>query len=339
MESVGGELNAYTSEELTVVHSTFPKGNLSRAIELIADLVRNSRFPSAEIERERDVVLDEINSYLDSPAEAIYDDFNDLIFAGTPMGHNILGTTDTINTFTSDTCRKFLIENYTPDNMVLFYSGPTGFDRLVNTATRYLGDMQSRGIVNDNKSELQVVAPFDTRKSLDTHQSHTLIGARIPGMYNTHNHVYALLTNILGGPCMNSLLNVALRERRGYVYSVDAYSSFFTDCGLFTIYFGCDEEHIKPCRRIVFDTIDRLASSSLTPRALEAAKKQYLGQTIVAGENRESAALAMGKATLFHGRVRTPEEIIESIHSITADELRMAAETITRQKSSVLSFV
>ncbi|WP_300300696.1 pitrilysin family protein [uncultured Muribaculum sp.] len=337
MESVGGELNAFTSEEATTIYSSFPAGNLPRAVELIADLVSRSRFPTPEIDREREVVLDEVASYLDSPSEAIFDDFNELLFAGSGLGHNILGTEKTIHTFSSDTCRSFLDRYYTPGNMVFFYMGPTPPQRVIAVAERYMGHF------NHPDPELSrtippEVEPFDTLRTLGTHQAHTIVGARIPGMYADKNRAYSLLTNIIGGPCMNSLLNVALRERRGYVYSVDAYTSLFTDCGEFTIYFGCDPEHVKPCRRIISDTLSRMADSPMKERTLAAAKKQYVGQTIVAAENREQMALSTGRALLFNGHVAPQEEIVERIMSLSAENLRMAAEAFAPERCSILTF-
>lgn len=337
MESVGGDLNAYTSEEVTVLHSSFPAGHLPRAVELMADLIGNSRFPSAQIEREREVILDEVDSYLDSPSEAIFDDFNDLLFQGSPLGHNILGTADTIASFTPEICRAFLSRYYTPGNMVFFYMGPSSPDKVFRCVERYMSELNHA--TADIRHEVPPTAsPFDIFRNHDTHQSHTIIGARIPGMYDDGKRAFALLNNILGGPCMNSLLNVALRERRGYVYSVDSYTSLFTDCGELTIYFGCDPEHVAPCRRIVFDTLSRLAESPMKPRALEAAKKQYIGQMTVGGDNSEQLAISTGRSTLFNGYAPQAKDIIERINSITPDDIRKAAEYLTPDKCSILTF-
>lgn len=337
MESVGGELNAYTSEEVTMIYSAFPKGNAERCIELISDLVANSRFPQSEIDKEREVVLDEVASYLDTPADAIFDEFNDMIFSGSSLGHNILGTEKTIESFTPEICRDFLSRYYTPGNMVLFYMGPTDENRLIKLAEKHLGKLDHHFETAASPIPAQV-KPFNKFRRLDTHQSHTVVGARIAGMYDDARHAYALLTNIIGGPCMNSLLNIALRERHGYVYSVDAYSSMFTDCGLFTVYFGCDDNHVKRCLKLIFETFDSLASSPMNPKTLQAAKKQYLGQTIVAGENREQLALSTGRATLFYGRAISADEIIERINSITAEQVRTAAERLHPELCSILTF-
>lgn len=337
MESVGGDLNAYTSEEATVLYSGFPAGHLPRAVELMADLVGYSRFPSAQIEREREVILDEVDSYLDSPSEAIFDDFNDLLFQGSPLGHNILGTAETIASFTPEICRNFLSKYYTPGNMVFFYMGPATADKVFRCVDRYMS------VLNHSAPDIRhevppAVAPFDIVRTHDTHQAHTLIGARIPGMYDDRKRSFALLNNIIGGPCMNSLLNVALRERRGYVYSVDSYTSLFTDCGELTIYFGCDMEHVKPCRRIIFDTLSRLADTSMKPRALDAAKKQYIGQMIVGSDNSEQLAISTARAMLFNGHAAPAKEIIERVNSIMPDDIRQAAEYLTPDKCSILTF-
>lgn len=337
MESVGGDLNAYTSEEVTVLHSGFPSGHLERAVELMADLIGNSRFPEAQIDREREVILDEVDSYLDSPSEAIFDDFNDLLFAGSPLGHNILGNAQTISSFTPETCREFLSRYYTPGNMVFFYMGSTDPGRVFRLVEKHMS-----GFDHPTPPSAHTVprmnASFDIYRRHDTHQSHTIIGARIPGMYDRSKRTFALLNNIIGGPCMNSLLNVALRERRGYVYSVDSYTSLFTDCGELTIYFGCDPEHVKPCRKIILETLYDLASSAMKPRALEAAKKQYIGQMTVGSDNREQAAISTGRAMLFYGYAAPTKEIIESINAITADDLRRAAEYLAPDKCSTLTF-
>lgn len=337
MEAVGGELNAYTSEEATMLYSIFPRGNLARATELMADLITDSVFPRQQIDREREVVLDEIASYLDSPSDAIFDSFNDLIFAGSPLGHNILGNAETIPTFTPDVCRRFLDRFYTPENMVFFYQGPASATHVESVASRYLGQFK-RPTDKTVMTEPAVLPRFDEFQDLGTHQCHTLMGARIPGMFDERSRTFALLNNIIGGPCMNSLLNVELRERHGYVYSVDSCTSLFSDCGELTVYFGCDPEHVKPCRQAVTDIFARLAESPLSQRRLVAAKKQYLGQMTVAGDNREQTALNAARATLFRGHATPASEIIERTRSITAEQLRQAAEHVASQGLSTLTF-
>lgn len=336
MEAVGGELNAYTTKEETMLYSIFPSGNLNRAIDLIADLVTSSQFPSSELNKEREVVSDEINSYLDSPSEAIYDDFEDLIFNGSSLGHNILGTTSTISTFTPEVCKNYLARYYTGPNMVFFYMGSECPSKVFKTVEKHF-NLLSNQFAPINRIVPTIVEPFDIKCNLDNHQCHTIIGAPIEGMYSPQRYATALFSNILGGPGMNSLLNISLRERRGLVYTVEASSAMFTDCGAMAIYFGCDHDDLNRCRRLVMNQLESLASKTLTSKQLEAAKKQYLGQLIVASENREQAAITTGRSMLYHNRVASSQEILNNINSITPEQIRQVAESIARN-TSTLSF-
>lgn len=337
MEACGGELNAYTTKESTVVYSVFPAGNLSRAAELIADLITHSQFPTAELDKEREVVADEINSYLDMPSEAVYDDFEDLLFADTPLGHNILGTTESLARFDSATCRDYLRRYYVAGNMVLFYDGPDSPATVFRAMERWFAEVSSSEAPLRTASKATDI-PFRIRRDLDIHQSHTVIGAGTVDMFSPERHAMALLVNMLGGPGMNSLLNVALREKRGLVYSVDASLVTLTDTGEFTIYYGCDSTDVDRCRRLIEATINRLACDNLTSRRLESAKRQYLGQALVATDNRENSTLAMARAVLYKGRVMSDAQLIETINSITANDIRQAAETLAPERLSWLTF-
>lgn len=329
MEAVGGELNAFTTKEETTVYSIYPAGNTARAAELIADLVQNSQFPTRELDKERQVIADEIDSYLDSPADAVYDDFDELLFAGSPLSHNILGDREAIARISSEVCRAYLHKYYTAANMVAFYSGSESAARVASTFGRFFAPETGRA--NDVRKASVPSPEFDIRKTIDSHQDHNIIGARLPDMFDPSRYSFALLTNILGGPGMNSLLNVALRERRGLVYTVEASSVWYSDCGAFTVYFGCDPEDSSRCRRLVTDCIRGMADSdALSQRALDRAKRQYLGQLVVASDNRESSILGIARATLFHGRAALPSETATHINNITLDDIRHAAATLCR---------
>lgn len=336
MESVGGELNAYTTKEETVLYSVFPSGNLNRATELISDLITSSLFPSNELDKEREVVADEINSYLDSPAEAVFDDFEDLIFEGSSLGHNILGNTDTIASFTSDVCRQYLARYYTAPNMIFFYMGNERPSKVFKTVEKYLCNLSDQ-LAPICRIAPDAVAAFDIKRDFGNHQCHTVIGAPIPGLFSEQRYPIALLTNIIGGPGMNSLLNISLRERRGLVYTTEASSVMFTDSGTFAIYFGCDHNDLTRCRKLVLKQLDSLASSTLSAKFIDAAKKQYLGQLIVASENREQAAITTARSMLYHNHIASPEEVLESINAITPEKVRQAAELIA-ENTSILSF-
>ena len=336
MERVGGELNAFTSKEETTIYSIFPGDYYSRAIELIADIVQNSIFPGKELDKEREVVLDEVASYRDMPSEAVYDDFEDLLFAGCGLGHNILGTEDTLHRIGSAECSRFLKNLYVPTNMVLFSYGNINFSTLCRLTERYFGNMNHSldRIARSSSSEFQT---FHNIERIETHQSHTIYGAPTFGMFNNGKYALSLLNNMLAGPGMNSLLNVALREKRGYVYSVDSSATLYSDCGAFAIYFGCDAEHTRKCLDIIGRCISDIADHGIDDKRLSMAKRQYIGQIIVANDNHENVALALGKNMLYFGRMSTITETSEKILSITNDEIRNAAAMLTPDKASTLT--
>lgn len=325
MESVGGELNAYTTKEETVVYSIFPCGESARAIELIGDLVINSRFPERELEKEREVVGDEIDSYRDQPAEAVFDDFDDLIFAGTPLGHNILGTRESLSCFTPELCRRYLTRHFNVRDMVVFYCGPRNSEAVARLVERpFAGLPAGEGPV------LEYALPepkvFTETHFIDSHQAHVVGGCTMAGIYSPQRHATALLTNILGGPGMNSLLNVELREHRGLVYSAEASSTMYTAGGLLSIYYGCDPEDAGRCHKLVLRTIESVADgSALSPRRFEMAAKQYLGQLNIAAENRESRILSAARSVLFRGGCATMNEVFENIRSVRREDVMTLA--------------
>ncbi len=323
MEAVGGELNAYTTKEETAVYTVAPAGHIERSAELLSDLIYNSVFPTDELNREREVVADEIDSYLDSPADAVFDDFDELMFAGSSMAHNILGNINTLRTFTSSDCRRWLDTYYYPANMVVCYSGRENQAKVERILSRYFGGSERLGnnARNVRGGEIKTVDKFSLMRNIDAHQAHTVLGARVGGMFSTDRHALALLTNILGGPGMNSRLNVALREKRGLVYTVEASSALLTDVGLFTIYFGCDHNDVERCSGLAMKEIAQLAANPLKSQALARAKRQYVGQLIVAADNAEQTALSVARATLYRGHASTTAEIAAAIESVTSASL------------------
>ncbi|MCM1355761.1 MAG: insulinase family protein [Staphylococcus sp.] len=331
MEVVGGELNAYTTKEETVVYSTFPyrPAYVGRAFSLLGEMIHSANFPESELSKEKLVVGEEIDTYLDTPSDSIFDDFEELIYAGSPMAHNILGTRDSLANFTSADCRRWLEERFSPGRMVLFFHGPHDPAKVFALAEKHFGHLNrpdtplARGI--------PPVQPVfrSCKPSPDSFQAHTVLGARIPGLLDPGRIEMALLTNMLGGPSMNSLLNVALRERHGLVYTIDASAAFMSDNGLFTIYFGCERSDIARCLRLVKRTIDPLADSPLSPRRLEAAKRQFVGQLTVSSINSEQEAISMARSTLYRGRVIPFAETAEAILAITPLQMQSAAQKLT----------
>lgn len=336
MERIGGELNAYTTKEETVVYTAAPAGNMPRAMELLSDLIINSRFPSSELDKEREVIIDEINSYLDSPADAVYDDFEDLIYSGTSLGHNILGKKEHIQNIGSLDCRTYIKKWYTAPNMVVFYFGAIGFDRVRLNIERFFDSLPTHDVTHRRLRDDFQGAKFNKIHEIGLHQAHTVMGCTIGNRHSKDRFAVSLLTNILGGPGMNSILNVALREKRGLVYSVDASSSMMEDTGLFTVYFGCDSKDTALCKDIVMENIHQLAKFGLTSTALKAAKKQYLGQLAVASDNRESVAISSGRAALFHNSVMTSAETISMVESISVEQICNVASALTEMSALTL---
>ncbi len=321
-----------------MVYTIAPCHNNSRSIDLIADLIVNSVFPAPEVERERDVVADEINSYLDSPADAIFDDFEDCLFAGSQLGHNILGTVESVGRLDSNSCRSYLERFYTPGEMVVFYSGAERAGRVFDRIERCGLGLLRRDDEPRRRVAPGPVAPFDVTRHIGSHQSHTIVGARVPGRLSDERFAVALLTNMLGGPGMNSLLNIALRERRGLVYSIDASTALYTDTGALAIYFGCDGKDTARCRRLISDILTDLASSPISQRRLDMARKQYLGQMTVASESREATITSIARSTMLTGSVTTPAMIAERINALTPDDILEAARLIAPQICSTLTF-
>lgn len=339
MESCGGELNAYTTKETTTVYSVFPVGNLRRAADLISDLVVNSRFPQHELDKEREVVTDEISSYLDVPSEAVYDDFEDLLFVGTTLGHNILGTRDALARFSPELCRSYLARLYVASNMVVFYSGPEAPDRVARVVERYFWSVPDGNVaVDGRKDSFSEIPTFDERRPMGIHQAHTIVGARVCDMFSDERFALSLLVNILGGPGMNSLLNVELRERRGLVYSVDASVSLLKDVGVFAIYFGCDPEDLSCCRRIVERVIGDICDRPLSDRRFAQAVRQYVGQLDVAADNRENSILSMARSVLYRGEAVPLDRVAEHVRSLTPHDLMQAAAMIAPERLSALTF-
>jgi len=337
MEQVGGELNAYTTKESTMLYCIFPSEHLERAVELIADLVENSIFPEHELERELDVVLEEVASYRDTPSEAVYDDFEDLLLAGSQLGHNILGEESDLRKLTSADCLDYVKRLYVPTNMVFFSLGNTPADKVFRTAENHLG------VMSHHKRKIERIAPVaqaPQRKMVDLnlHQSHSIVGARVSGMYDDNRFAFSLLNNILGGPGMNSLLNVSLREKRGLVYTVESSLTTFTDCGMVQIYLGCEQEKLKKALKLIDATIDSLAQSPLSASRLDAYKRQYSGQLLVASDSAEFTAMGAGRGMLYYDNVSTLQDNIDSILGVTPEQLQEAAQQLTLGKCSILTF-
>lgn len=337
MESVGGEINAYTNKEETVVYSAFLKQDLPRAVDLLCDIVFNSTFPEKEIEKEVDVIIDEILSYEDNPSELIYDDFEDALFAGCSLGRNILGTPKALKSFTRKDVLSFVRKYYTPSNMVFFLYGD-GKDlylkRMLENRTQ---EVSAKNFKIKRKTPEKYIKTNNTLYRA-TNQAHVLIGNRTYSAKDKKRTPLFLLNNILGGPGMNSRLNVELREKRGYVYNVESSLASYTDTGVFATYFGTDAKRTDRCVEIILKEFDKFKNNKLTSTQLQAAKKQLIGQIAVSKDNNENNALAMAKMFL-HFNVCEPSRLLyEKINNITAEEIMDVANDIFSDDMSFLIY-
>ncbi|MGX8697812.1 MAG: M16 family metallopeptidase, partial [Prevotella sp.] len=281
IDGVGGELNAFTTKEETCVYASSLNEHLERCLELFADILFHSTFPLNEIEREKDVVLEEINAYRDSPSELIYDQYEELAFEGHPLAHNILGTKRNVKRFTPERLRRHLERNYTPSRMVVTVSGNVKMERLVRLCERYFGGFQNIPDIQTTRKERPCFHLFDRHINRHTHQAHLLVGCEAPDVYHADKTAFTLLNNILGGPAMNSRLNVAVRERYGFCYSIESQYVPFTDTGLFYIYAGVDLDAEERARRVIADELARIIETPLTATQLRAAQRQMAGQMAV----------------------------------------------------------
>ncbi|NCC09786.1 MAG: insulinase family protein [Bacteroidia bacterium] len=320
MENVGGDLNAYTNKEETVVYAAFLSEHLERALELLSDIVFQSVFPQHEIEKETEVILDEIQSYEDTPSELIFDDFEDMIFKGHPLGHNILGRPELLRSYRTADVLAFTQRYYQPGNMVFFVSGDFELKKVIRLADKYLAGIPS-GEVQSERVAPGLYTPTHLVIPKDTHQAHVMLGSRGYNAYDEKRTALYLLNNVLGGPGMNSKLNVSLRERRGLVYSVESNLTSYTDTGAFCIYFGTDPADLNRCLSLTYKELKRLREVKMSTLQLMAAKKQLIGQIGVASDNNENNTLGLAKTFLHYGKCEPPEVLFQRIEGLTPEHL------------------
>lgn len=336
LESIGGELNAYTNKQSTVYYAAIQKQHLHLAIDLLTDMVFHSTFPEHELEKEKEVICDEIESYNDSPAELIFDEFENIIFSGHPLGHNILGTAEGVRNFTSDDARRFTQRHYRPDNAIFFINGDVDFEKVIkglspNPSPVGRGDTEC---ANTSATPLPTgEVPGERHRLLNTHQAHVIIGRRAYDINHPRRLALYLLNNILGGPAMSSRLNMSLRERNGLVYTVESSMASFDDTGIWTIYFGCDAHDIKRCQRLVRRELDKLMQKPISATQLKRAKQQLIGQIALACDSKVDFTLDFAKSFLYYGWKKDVSALCENIQRLTAEELQQAAQEIFAPES------
>lgn len=327
LEDVGGELNAYTTKEETAIHASFLKDDYERTIELISDITFNSVFPEKEIEKEKDVVIEEINSYLDNPSELIFDDFEELIFAGQPIGRNILGSPESVKSYSRKTITDFIRNNYNTQEMVFCSVGNISDDKILRLfKTHFAGIVTYNNVPRANKSWTYKAASLTKKK--DTFQNHCIIGNLAYDLKDEKRMGMFLLNNILGGQGLNSRLNLSLREKNGLAYNVESSYNPYCDTGIFSIYFGTDAQYLNKSISIAMSELNKLRTTKLGTIQLSKAKNQIKGYLARGYENHESLMLSLGKSLLVFNKIDTIEDICKKIDSITASELLETANDI-----------
>lgn len=336
MESVGGELNAYTTKEETMIYTNAPAGYADRGLELLADLIMNASFPEAEIEREKEVIAEEIKSYLDSPSESVYDEFEELAYRGSALDHNILGTPESVRKLTGEDGRRFIDTRYTPRRMVAYCVDTCDPEKSLARIERYFGKMNF-GDTPPDRRPVSTAPIFNETRDRGNHQANTIVGSRVFCRRDPRRFALFLLNNYLGGPCMNSRLNQELRERRGLVYTVDSNVSLLSDTGLLLIYFGTSPEEVDKCTRLIRREIERLADRCLPEKKFAAIREQYCGQMIVGSDLRENQAMAKAKSLMYFDEIIDIRHTAERIRALSPEDLRMSAEMILTNGLSCLT--
>ena len=350
LESVGGDLNAFTNKEETVYHAAVLKENIDRAVDLLTDIVFHSTYPQAEIDKEVEVIVDEIESYNDSPAELVYDLFENAVFGGHPLGHNILGMAEKLRRYTTADALRFTRRYYRPENSVFFAYGDVDFQKLVrllewanaadaaaeSVAAVSLPPQQSA--ISDNSccgggkdTAAALLPPYVAQHiehHMDTHLAHVMLGTRAYDVHDERRIALYLLNNILGGPGMTARLNVSLRERNALVYTVESMAQSYSDTGLWAVYFGCDPKNVKRCLRLIRRELDKVMQRPLSDAQLRAAKRQIRGQIGIACDSRESFALDFAKSYLHYGWRKDVTALCERIDALTAADLQRVAQDL-----------
>jgi len=327
MEDVGGEINAYTTKEETCLYATFQSVHLERALELLSDIAFESRFPDKEIDKEKTVIIDEINSYKDSPADEINDRFEEMVFSGHALGHDILGTPAHLKKFHRDDLLRFIARTWNTDEMVLSVVGGFDVKKMRRWAEKYYGLRPSNPRTFQREAPNRIAARHETliRKN---HQAHLMMGAQTFGVRDERRSAMILLNNLLGGPGMSSRLNLNIREKYGFTYNIDSSYSIYTDTGLWSIYLGTEPDTVDRCRDLVLKELRKLREAPMSSTQLEKAKTQLKGQIAIAQESHQSLMLGYAKTFLLFNRIDTFEEICARIDRIQATEMQEIASEV-----------
>ncbi len=338
LDSVGGELNAYTAKEEMCVYASFSKEHLKRTSDLLADITINSVFPQKEIQKEKEIILDEINSYLDSPSDKIFDDFEAMLFKGHTLGNNILGTKESVNGFKRADLIDYVDRHFSAENIVLSFVGDVPINNLKKTLEHDFGQIKG-GKVKPHSETFERNKPFEIRTKEANYQVHAIIGGLAPNYKDQSRRGMTLLTNILGGPALNSRLTLSIREKYGYSYNVEASYTPYVDTGYWNVYLGTDQKYIDKSIALVHRELKILRTQKMGVLQLYRAKEQLKGHMALSMDSNSGLMLSLGKSLLVFDQIDTISELYESIDKITALELlEIANEYFSEDNCSALIF-
>lgn len=337
LETIGGTLDAYTTKEETFIYSAIPITYFERAVELLTDLLFHSQFPQHEIDKEVDVIIDEIQSYNDTPSELIFDNFDSLLFGDSELGHNILGDEQQLKSYCSNHFKNFVEQHYSPERIVFFSSGKITFDKVLKIAYKFINEPVATRYIK--RTTPNNYTPQHIKLQRETFQTHCIIGSRGYELNNPKRLMLFLLNNILGGPSMNSLLNLSIREKNGLAYTIESEINSYSDTGSFTIYFGCDHKNSERCINLCKKELQKLRERPINEKKLQHYKRQIVGQLMIASQNRENVALSMARSFLHLNKYNDFDTTAQEISNITTEQLQnVAIEIFNEQQLSSLLF-
>lgn len=326
LDSVGGELNAYTNKEEICIHASFRKIHFDIASELLGDIVLNASFPEDELIKEKEVVLDEIISYLDTPSERIFDDFESHLFRGNSLGYNTLGTKETVSGFTKEHLSRYMDRYFKAAGMVISFVGDIPFEDVLEQLEKDFGAVNG-GPLQEITTPVPQFQPFNIREKKSNYQTHTVLGGLAPSYNDEDRRTMTLLTNVLGGPALNSRLTLLIREQYGYAYNIEAGYSSYSDTGIWSIYMGTDKKYLSRALDLIYKELDIIRDRGLSDLELKQAKEQLKGHVALSLDSNLELMFSLAKSVLIHGKVDSVQDIYDQIDAISQEEILKVANT------------
>ena len=327
LDNVGGDLNAFTTKEETCIQATFLKQHYKRSLDLFADIAFHSTFPENELAKEKEVILDEINSYLDSPSDEIYDLFEEMVFKGHPLARNILGTTDLVKGFKRQDILNFMAHNYSTDSMILASIGDISFKEFEHLAMKYFGEQPAQK-VGKKRETFTGYRPEKRSEIRNNHLSHCMIGGLAPEFSSPLRMPIVILNNVLGGPAMSSRLGLNIREKYGFAYSIESQYTAYSDIGLISVYMGVDPDSLEKAIGLVYKEIDKLCQQKLGTMQLQHAKQQLIGQVALSYESGMNELLSASRSLLMNEPIEYMDDIIKKVEAVSADDILEVANRV-----------